>query len=655
MRKLKQVRLLAAIVSIALLLGMLFLSLVLKMDVLIAATVYLIMLIALGITIYSFDKIRLETSEKIEANLDAGSKEALKFADVGVLVYNEEFVITWMSSLFNERSMDHSNEKLLTWLPELLELLKGEVDHVTVKINEETYEVRKPRNASVLYFKDVSKESDLEDKLERSQLVIGYVNFDNYDETAEVEGDISYVNFNIKVPVFEYFKHHNIIYKSLYNDRLLLVLDEKKYEELRKDRFSIINLVRKEAKKAGFDITLSMSFARGDVSSDELDEMAMSLIELAQTRGGDQVVVRKSGEEVVFFGGSSEAREKQSKVRVRVISNTIRDLIHKSSNVIVVGHQDMDADCVGSALCMSSIVKSHGKEVAIIGKTGGIEPMIQDVLTHFKDDIEQNYDFVTESEAINRLNDDSLVIMVDHHSASQSNGSNLLKAAKRVVIIDHHRRSADLDTTPLLVYIEASASSTCELTVEFLPYLLRRTTITPNIANIMYLGLVIDTNHFRVRTGARTFDVARILRQYGADPVVCEELSQEPFEMVKRRSRLINGAERYLNRFAISAMDDDVYPRSIIAQAADQMLQIKEIDAAFVVTRVSRDEVAISARSKNSFNVQVIMEKMHGGGHMTGAGVQRKDESVDSLKNELMKVLKDTITKENEDESNSVE
>ena len=184
---------------------------------------------------------------------------------------------------------------------------------------------------------------------------------------------------------------------------------------------------------------------------------------------------------------------------------------------------------------------------------------------------------------------------------------------------------------------------------------MRKSLISPNIANIMYLGLVIDTNHFRVRTGARTFDVARTLRQYGADPAVCEELSLEPFEMVKKRSRLIDNAEKYLDRFVISAMDDGIYPRSIISQACDQMLQMKGVDAIFVITNIAKDEVAISARSKNNFNVQIIMEKMHGGGHMTAAGLQRKDEKVEDLKNELMNILKDYIEKEHDNESNIVD
>ena len=655
MKKLRQIRYIFAIVSILTAIALVVFGLFWQLDVIIAASVFFIMFITGLFVVLNFEKVRKETSAEIESNLDQGSKEALNFADVGVLVYNEEFIITWLSSLFIERKLDRVGEKLFTWLPDLQDLVKGDVDHVYVKIDGETYVVKKLKNAYVLYFKDISREYNLQSLINKRKSVIGYVNFDNYDETTEAEGDISFINFNIKVPVFEYFKEHKIVCKTLYNNRLLLLLDEEKYEVLHKDRFSIINTVRKEAKKAGFDITLSMAFARGDVESEELDSMALSLIELAQTRGGDQVAVRKAGEEVVFFGGSSEAREKQSKVRVRVVSNTIRDLLNKAGNVIILGHQEMDADCVGSALCMATIAQSLKKETCIVAKSGGVEAMINDVLNFYKEDIENNYDLVTEGEAINRLNDDTLVIMVDHHDAAQSNGSNLLKKAKKVIIIDHHRRKADLDTNPLLLYVEASASSACELTAEFLPYLLRRGNILPSIANIMYLGMVIDTNHFRVRTGARTFDVAKTLRQLGADPVVCERLAQEPFAMVKKRSRLIDAAEKYLDIFAVSALDDDIYPRSIISQASDQMLQIKEIKAAFVIAMISKDEVAISARSKDGFNVQTIMEKMHGGGHMTAAGLQRRDEGVGNLKNELLQVLKDFKNKEQEDESNNVE
>lgn len=637
--------------------GILFLKFALDYEVLLLACLYIFTVALVFVIFYLTDQYHKEEGTLIEESLEQGFRGLLDASNSGIVVYNDDHEITWMSQMFAKRNLEHMHEKILVWLPELQELLKGNVDHAIVHVNEDTYEVRKKENSFVLYFKDISERVNLENQLEDERPVLGLVNFDNFEEARQHEEDVSYVNSNLKVPVFEYFKNHRIIYKTLRNHRLLLILNEKKFRELLDDRFSIVNVVRKEAKKGDLDITLSMAFARGDVELDELDTMASTLIELAQTRGGDQVVARKVGEEAVFYGGSSEAREKQSKVRVRVMANTIKDLIKKSSNVIIVGHLDADADCVGSALCVSTMTKNLGNEAFIITKSGGMDPMIQDVMNKYKDEFEARHNFVSEPEALNRLNEDSLVIMVDHHSAAQSNGAKVLKNAKRIVVIDHHRRQADLDISPLLLYVEAGASSTTELTVEFLPYLLKRIPVTPMEANVMYLGIIIDTNHFRARTGTRTFDVARLLRMYGADPLKCDEFSQEPYDMVKKRSSIIESAERYRDNIVIAAMDEeDIYPRSIIAQASDQMLQMKEIDAVFTIAKISKEDVAISARSKGEFNVQIIMERMHGGGHKTGAGLQRKDEKVSDLRQELINTLDHYFEKEHmADESNSFE
>ena len=558
-------------------------------------------------------------------------------SNVGIIVYDDNYEITWMSRLFSEYNINQRKEKLLGWLPELQDLISGDRDIITVILeNNHKYEVTKKENSSVLLFKDITKQYDLEKKYHEEMIVFGLVNFDNYDEAAESEEDISIINSEIKLPVFEYLRKHNVAFKTLRNNRIFLILTEKVYEELAHDRFSIINLVRRESKKLELPITLSMAFARGTEDLRELDEMASNLLDLAQTRGGDQVVVRKLNEEPIYFGGSSEAREKSSKVRVRVMANSIRDLIVRSSNVIIVGHEDMDADCVGSAIAMSSIAQSFKKNTIIVAKTGGVEPMINDVMNRYREELELRHRFVTINEAINHLDDNSLVIMVDHHSASQSNGKELLKNAKRIVIVDHHRRKADLDVDAMLVYIEASASSTCELMCEFLPYLSGRVSITPIEANIMYLGMLIDTNRFRVRTGARTFDVCRLLKQYGADMALVEELNEEPYDMILSRSKIIEKSKRYEGNVILSVIEDGIYPRSIISQASDTMLQTKGVKAVFVIAPIAKDEIAISARSKGGFNVQVIMEKMHGGGHMTAAGAQIRNGNVDELKNKLL-------------------
>ena len=642
----KETRLKIAIVGIVVLLGLglAILKFAFDYDIMLSLLVLAILSGLIVTIVYFKDKWQSETDNRVEETMGTTTQDALKLSKVGIVYYNDEYEVTWMSRLFGDYDINARGEKLMNWLPELQELIAGDCDTVIATLeNNHKYRVYKKNNGLILFFKDITEQYDLENKLKNEEVVFGMVSFDNYDVVVESEEDLSIVNTELKLPVLEYLKKYKVVYKTLRNDRLFLILNEKSFAELADDHFSIINTVRIESKKAELPITLSMSFARGNDDFSVLDNMVSNLLEIAQSRGGDQVVVRKFNEEAKFYGGSSEAREKSSKVRVRVMMNSIKDLIQRSSNVIIVCHLDADADCIGSALCMSAIAQSYRKDTIIVTKTGGIEPMIERVLNTYKDELEQKHHFVSINEAINHLEDDTLVIMVDHHSASQSNGQELLKTVKRVLIVDHHRRKADLDTDAILLYIEASASSTCELTTEFLPYLSSRVEITPLEANIMYLGILIDTNRFRVRTGARTFDVCRILRQYGADPAVVETLSEEPYEMIMKRSQIIDNSKLYSNGIIIACLENNIYPRSIISQASDTMLQTRDIRAVFVIAHTSEDEISISARSKGEFNVQVVMEKMDGGGHMTAAGGQYKDISANELKERLIEKLNEYI------------
>ncbi len=603
---------------------------------------------------YYFSVYHKQITGDIESNLSSSMSEALKVSQIGILVYNGDYEITWLSYLFSEKDLNKVGEKLLVWLPELKDLLAGKVDKSIVVINDDKYEVSKKEDAYVLFFNDISVEYDLSKEVSDYAYVLGVVNFDNYDELTLNENDASFINTNIKVPVIEYFRKFGIVYKTLRNNRLLLVLNNKIYKKLLDDRFSILNTVRREAKSGGVDVTLSMSFAYGSNDLLELDKEATSLLEIAQTRGGDQVVTRQIGKEANFYGGSSEAKERASRVKVRVMANTIRNFINSASNVVIVGHKEADADCIGSALVMSFIVGTMNKKAYIVSKSGGVETMIKDVMNKYSDALSQRHNFISESEALSLIDEDSLVIMVDHHSSVLSNSPNLLKEAKKIIIVDHHRRSADLDVNASFIYIEAGASSAVEMSVELLPYFTRNIDMSKQEANILYIGLLIDTNHFRNRSDSRTFDVAKTIKQLGANSNECELLIEEPYDMSKKRYAIIAKAKQYHDNVMISCMgDDDIIPRSIASQAVDRMVEIKEINAAFVICKINKEEVAISARSDGNINVQLIMEKMGGGGHLSAAGMQVKDRSLSELYANLIKCIDEYLESVEEDESNT--
>lgn len=614
---------------------------VFEMSIILPSIIAVVYLVITFVIYFSYDSLLAESSREIKQSIDSSVSDALKQGNVGILVYDELYEITWMSDFFEERNLNKTGEKLLTWIPEIQDIIQGNSDRNKITINDSKYSVHKYADASVLIFKDITKESDLSKKINDSAYVLGLLSYDNYDEINETEDDISYINANIKIPVMEYFKKFGIVYKTLRSSKMLLILNEKQYGDLLKDHFSILNIVRRQAKQGDLDITLSLSFARGSDDLDELSDEAQALIELAQSRGGDQVAVRKIGEDATFYGGSSEAKEKQSKVKVRVIFNSIKDLVNKSSKVIIVGHKYMDADCVGAALCVSNTVTDFGKKAYVVSKTGGIEPTINEVINKYRETLNEKHNFISQEEALNLLDDDCLIIMVDHHSKLQSNSQELLEKAKRIMVIDHHRRKADLDISPLMVYVEASASSTCEITAEFLPYLSRDFELSSQEANIMYLGILIDTDRFRVRTGVRTFDSLKLLRHFGADPAECDDLVKEPYDNILKRSRIINAGKAVYKNLYISAMYEDKYTRTIASQAADSMVKTKEAEAAFVICNSDDNEVIVTARSNGGINVQAILEKMHGGGHMTAAGLQRTDTTVAKVENELLSVLND--------------
>ena len=599
---------------------------------------------------------QLKHDDKMNELLGEGATDAFLFGEVGIVAYDENYIVTWMSDLFNDRGINRVGKKILVWLPEVDSLISGQDEIISVSLDERKYEIRRRDDAPMLFFRDITEKEKYKAAYEDEQVVIGMVNLDNYDESTQYEDEsvIANINSGIRTLIIDYAREKGILLRRINNYRYLLVLNEKIFSNLVNDRFSIMNKVRAAANQLEVSITLSMAFARGSNKYEELDEMVIKLLDLAQNRGGDQVAVRKVGESVKYFGGSSEAAEKRSRVRVRIIAHALRGLIQKCSNVIICMHKDADFDCMGAAMGISRIATAYNKTASIIARTGGIEEKLNAVLEDNKEVISSRFNFISENEANNQLRKDTLVIMVDHHNISQSNGASVLEKAKTIAIIDHHRRSADLKIKPTLIYIEAGASSTCELVTEFIPYLSNRIDISDMEASIMLAGMTIDTNRFKIRTGTRTYDAASYLRGLGGDPLVVDEYIKDTYSEFAAKSYLLSKIENIGHGIIIAASDRNV-SRSIISQVGDSLLEVKGVEAAFIISKTSEDEVAVSSRSNGNVNVQVLMEKMDGGGHMTAAGVQKKNTTVDNVKEELLVVLEEYIKFEegNVSESNT--
>lgn len=609
--------------------------------------------------VYWFESDREQRDIDISRILGHDAKDALLIGEMGIITYDEQYCATWMSELLQERGVNIVGKKLTSWIGDITELFQGEVDSITAHDGEYVYEITRKENGQVLFVKDITEFARISEKFQEDGIVAGLLQLDNYMEIQQYEDEtkMAQINTCLRQPLVEWADKYGMLIRRLRSDRFLVVLNEKIYQQVVEDKFAILNTVRKNAEDIDVSITLSMAFARGTDDFAQLDTMISDLLELAQSRGGDQAAVKKYGESVKYYGGNSEAREKRSKVRVRVMSQAIREAIMEAKRVFVIGHRDMDFDCMGAALCMSRLATAYNKESYIVSQSSGIEPQLAQALTEYEDIFNGRHRFLQDEEAARMIEDEDLLIVVDHNNPKQTGAPLTLEAANRIIVIDHHRRSEDFIGNPLLVYVETSASSTCELAAEFLPYQTNRVNLSEEEATLMYVGILVDTNRFRNRTGSRTFESVAYLKKLGIDPIAAENMLKEDFRDFAAKTEIMNYSQTYADNIIIAAVEKDAQVnRTLMSQAADSMLEIKGVEASFVIARINENECGISARSKGVVNVQVIMEKMHGGGHFNAAALQCKDTSVKALKEELKKKIDEYIEEnkeETKDESNT--
>lgn len=576
----------------------------------------------------------------IQRVLGKEASEGFLYGGIGLVAFNESFEITWLNDIFSDQQLEFVGEKLTTWIKDLHPLLRNQEDVVYVTLESKYYQVKRSKEGQMLFFKDITEFRDASTAYHDNRIVLGLVHFDNYEEETAYEDEqkIATIDLQLTQPVVNWAKEHGIYLRRIRSDRFLLVLTEKIYNRLLSEGFSILGQIRRNSNKYDFSITLSMAFALGTNDLTQLEEMANKTLELSQGRGGDQVAVKRYGQDIRYYGGGSEAQEKGSKVRVRVLSHTLRELLLNASNVIIVGHKIMDFDCFGAAIGISRMVQNLKKPVSIVTYSGGIEKKLNQAIELYQEDLSLLHNLIDEDQALRELQTNTLVIMVDHHSLNQSNAPKVIERASKVAIIDHHRRTADFEFNPIFAYIETSSSSTSEMVTEFFVYQSTQIELKDIEATIMFAGILIDTNNFSARTGARTFETAAILRSLGADPTEADNLLKEDFQEFDLRTEVLSKAERVGN-YVVVPYEQQVLSRAMISIVANNLLKIQGIEASFVISPLSDDRVGISARSKGNFNVQAVMEAMGGGGHFTMAAVQKEKTTVSAMREELSQAI----------------
>ena len=389
--------------------------------------------------------------------------------------------------------------------------------------------------------------------------------------------------------------------------------------------------------------TLSIGAAYGESTLTASSKIAQNALELCLGRGGDQVVV-KAGGKTYFYGGKSKEVEKYSRVRARVISHALRGLIEESDMVMVLGHLFLDMDALGAGVGLVNAVKGLNKPGYII-LTPEQSPSVDALVELLLSDEEMKKNFIGEKEALDKITKKTLLVVLDTHRPSLLMSRKVLEKAEKVVVIDHHRRGEEFIDKALLVYLEPYASSTSEMVTELIQYMGDNIKITPLAATAMLSGIAVDTRNFAFKTGVRTFEAASFLRRAGADPIVVYKLFQEEADTVYQRAKVIKRAEEFVEHVVISYYDEaPPNPTLAAAQAANSLIGLKGIYASFVLVPMG-DKVSISGRSLGDINVQRILEKLGGGGHMTVAGAQLSgvsmDDALEMVKQAVLNYMKE--------------
>ncbi|GAA0608177.1 cyclic-di-AMP phosphodiesterase GdpP [Virgibacillus siamensis] len=573
-------------------------------------------------------------------------EEALLEMPIGIVLFNDEYVIEWANPFMNEFAENDTlvGTSLSILDDNLISQIKEDSSEVWLQLESYRFQTVIKKNERLLYLFDRTTQAQIQRLYHNEQTVLSIIFLDNYEEITQNMDDTLKSQMNSKVTsvLNNWSNDYGIYLKRTSQDRFLAVSTKETLDQLEKSKFDILDEVRGLNAEHNIPMTLSIGIGYGNVPLPALGELAQSSLDLSLGRGGDQVAIKDDSGKVRFYGGRTNPMEKRTRVRARVISHALKELVKESENVIIMGHKSPDMDSVGAAIGILNIAKINGVEGYIVLDPEDIDTGVYRLIDAIRDqdDLWQHFVEPEESEAI--ITSKSLVVVVDTHKPSMVANSRLLNKSEYKVVIDHHRRAEEFIENPTLVYMEPYASSTAELVTELLEYQPKTLKLKMLEATALLAGIIVDTKSFTLRTGSRTFDAASYLRSKGADTVLVQQFMKEDLDIYIKRSRLIERAEIFHDTIAISkGKSGEVYGGVLIAQAADTLLTMSGISASFVISERNDGRIGISARSLGDVNVQVIMEQMNGGGHLTNAATQIEDTTIEDAEALLKEILQE--------------
>lgn len=625
----------------------------------------IIYVLVLWYTYFANNKRKNEISEKLQdliLSVDTAAKSTLINSPFPLIVLETDGNIIWRSSKFVS---EFENVDMNPYIDDLITEIKKDIDNKKnvqvlkhaktsqlverqVKIENKTYRISgkyvKSRNNEkknqdeymlMLYFIDVTENLTLKQKYQDSRSCVEIIMIDNYEENMQLldSEEKPQIIAEIDKAIYEWVNESNGVLIKSDRDRYVCVFEQRYLKNIKEDKFSILDKIKEVDTREKVQFTLSIAVSNeGDTNKDKY-KSAQVAMDLVLGRGGDQAVVREN-EIYRFFGGRAQEVEKRTKVKARVVAHALENLIKESDKVMIMGHTNPDIDAMGSSMGIYRLAKSMNKNAYIINSTIGT------ALENFKEELAKDSEYedvlISKEVAIENVEENTLLVIVDTHKKNYVESQELLKKTKKIVIIDHHRRSADYIEDVTLTFQEVYASSAAELVTELLQYTETKVNLKTIEAESLYAGIMMDTKNFTFKTGVRTFEAAAYLRKCGVDIIRVKKWFQSDLISFNKIAGIVKSAEIVNNTIAIAINPMKEKDTSIVcAKAADELLTISDITASFVLGQMD-DKICISGRSIGDVNVQVILEKLGGGGHITLAGAQVEGKTIEEVKQELI-------------------
>lgn len=599
---------------------------------------------------------RLEMWNSISYHVDQAGDEVFNSLPIGIIIYdveqsdNKTFSSLYRVKWANEYAKQiFENDILERNIEDInIDLSRYVLNHepkVTLAIGDKMYDFTHKVSNHIIYLFEETEREKLRKRYNDRISAIGVMNLDNIDESLKSYDIQTKSNFrgDYYGKISDWMSNYGVYIQSIEDNRLVFLLEKSSLNKMLEDKFDILDKVHEISNNNHLNVTLSIGIACYDTTKKELGTLAQNALDLAEKRGGDQVVVNIENENIKYFGGQTSAVEDDSYIATRVRTSTLIDLINKSDKVYIMTHNLADCDAIGSSIGVSRIVEAFDKNFKIIIEKAKCDVTVQKIFNIISDEKRELLNMFASQTEVSEVTKNSLLIMCDTQGPDLAMFPELLQRFDRVAVFDHHRASDKDYEHKIFDCVQTSSSSTVELIAEMYSFVPNDIKLSSLEASIMLAGLVVDTNNFTYRTSSRTFEACSTLKRYGADMVVVRKLLRDNAKQQQQVNQAALGAEIYLERFAIAKLSetDEAFDRTILARISDTLLETNDVEAAFTIGHIktSPSDVGVSARSYDAINVQLIMEEMEGGGHLNSAATQIKNTTVEEVYDRLCTIL----------------